>query len=716
MRRSLMTKRLSYREAAEKEDGYRLWLRYERVEEGALREAYLDLARSIFFSSGGAVALATREELERGFDGLLGADERRFSFSERDASLLVGTLGSSAAIAELVDPEAAARLGDEGFILGQCGKGGGSRIAVAAKGEAGLLYGVFRLLSLMQARRPIAEFEMVSAPSLPLRMLDMWDNLDRTVERGYAGFSIWDWHRLPDIRSPRCRDFARANASVGINAVCPVNVNADALVLAPDYLDKVAAIAAELRPYAIRVFLTARFSAPVELGGLADADPLSAAVAAWWKERVALIYERIPDFGGFLVKANSEGQPGPQDYGRTHADGANLLARALAPYGGKVLWRAFVYSAEVPEDRAKQAYDEFMPLDGAFDDNVIVQVKNGPIDFQPREPIHPLFGAMRKTPLCLELQATQEYLGCSTHLAYLGPLFSEALRTDTFRDGKGTTVAAVIDGRARKAGAVAAVANVGDDRDWCGHPFAAANWFSFGRLAWNCGADSSEIAGEWARLTFTADEGTTEAIVGMMAFSRAAVVDYMTPLGLVHIMARDHHYGPGPWVEGGRPDWTSVYFHRADAVGLGFDRSPSGSDAVSQYAGQLSALYGDPSACPEEYLLYFHHVKWDRRMASGRTLWDELCLRYQRGVDKVRGMERTWTTLADAIDPFRHARVAALLAVQAREAVWWKDSCLTYFQTFSRRPYPEGVEEPTHDLDYYRAIVSRYVPGLGRIR
>ncbi len=712
----------SYREAAEREDGYRLWLRYERVAE-PLRSSYLGLVSAIRFPADGEVSAAAREELERGLEGLLG--EEAFRFEARDggngagASLIVGTLGSPALADVGIPADEADRVGDEGFIIGRRGaaaRGGQRPLILAAKSEAGLLYGVFRLLAFMQAHRPIEDFELVSSPSIPLRMLDMWDNLDRTVERGYAGFSIWDWHRLPDLVSPRIADFGRANASVGINAVCPVNVNADALVLREDYLDKVAAIADQLRPYAIRVFLTARFSAPVELGALADADPLSPAVAAWWKERCERIYERIPDFGGFLVKANSEGQPGPQDYGRTHADGANLLAGAVAPYGGIVLWRAFVYGAEVSEDRAKQAYEEFMPLDGAFDDNVIVQVKNGPIDFQPREPIHPLFGAMRKTALALEVQATQEYLGCSTHLAYLGPLFEETLRTDTRQDGQGPTVAAAIDGRSRKSGAIAAVANVGDDRDWCGHPFAAANWFAFGRLAWDDGSDSQDIAREWTALTFTTGETDTEAIVGMMAASREAVVDYMTPLGLIHIMARDHHYGPGPWVEGGRPDWTSVYFHRADGEGLGFDRSATGSDAVSQYAPPLAAVYGERAACPEEFLLYFHHVGWDHLLGSGRTLWDELCLRYQRGVEAVRAMRKTWRSLEGRIDPFRFSRVAALLGVQEKEAVWWKDACLSYFATFSLRPFPAGVEKPEYDLERYRSVVSRYVPGLGRIR
>ena len=417
-------------------------------------------------------------------------------------------------------------------------------------------------------------------------MLNHWDNLDRTVERGYAGFSLWDWHKLPDYLDPRYTDYARANASLGINGTVLTNVNANATSLLPEYLAKAAALAAVFRPYGIRVYLTARFSAPVEIGGLKTADPLDPVVAGWWKRKADEIYALIPDFGGFLVKANSEGQPGPQDYGRTHADGANMLADALAPHGGVVLWRAFVYSNDVPEDRAKQAYGEFQPLDGRFRPNVLVQVKNGPIDFQPREPFHPLFGAMPKTPLMMELQITKEYLGFATHLAFLGPLFEEALRADTHAKGEGSTVAKVIDGSLHgyATTGIAGVANVGTDRNWCGGVFACANWYAFGRLAWDHTLTSDRVADEWVRLTFGNDPALVAPVKEMMLGSREAVVDYMTPLGLVHLMAEGHHYGPGPWVSTARrADWNSVYYHRADANGIGFDRTASGSNAVAQY-------------------------------------------------------------------------------------------------------------------------------------
>ena len=437
---------------------------------------------------------------------------------------------------------------------------------------------------------------MVEAPRIRHRVLDHWDNLNRTVERGYAGFSLWDWHKLPDYRSPRYTDYARANASIGINGTVLTNVNANATSLTAEYLAKAAALADVFRPYGIRVYLTARFSAPIEIGGLTTADPLDPAVAAWWKRKADEIYGFIPDFGGFLVKANSEGQPGPQDYGRTHADGANVLADALAPHGGLVMWRAFVYSNEVPDDRAKQAYNEFQPLDGKFRPNVLVQVKNGPIDFQPREPFHPLFGAMPKTPLMMEFQITQEYLGFATHLVYLAPLFEETLRADTHAKGEGSTVARVIDGslHGHALTGIAGVANIGTDRNWCGSVFACANWYAFGRLAWDHALTSDAIADEWIRRTFGNDPALVAPVKEMMLGSREAAVDYMTPLGLHHQMAEGHHYGPGPWVsQARRADWTSVYYHRADANGIGFDRTATGSNAASQYFPPVAEVFGN---------------------------------------------------------------------------------------------------------------------------
>ena len=484
------------------------------------------------------------------------------------------------------------------------------------------------------------------------------------------------------------------------------NVNANAKVLTPEYLQKVAAIAGVLRPYGIRAYLTARFSAPIEIGGLKTADPLDPGVRAFWKAKVDEIYATIPDFGGFVVKANSEGQPGPQDYQRTHADGANMFAEALAPHGGIVMWRAFVYSSEVPADRVKQAYDEFHPLDGAFRENVMVQVKSGPLDFQPREPFHPLFGAMPKTPLMMEFQVTKEYLGQDTHLVYLGAEFEEVLRADTHAKGRGSSVARVIDGSLhgyRRTG-MAGVSNVGSDTNWTGSPFNQANWYAYGRLAWNPGASAAAIADEWVRQTFTNDRAAVAKIVHMMMISREAVVNYMTPLGLAHIMATGHHYGPGPWNTLPRADQSPVYFHKADTIGVGFDRTSTGSNQVAQYFPPVRDRYESLATVPDANLLWFHHVPWTYRMRSGRTLWNELVVRLNAGVDSVHAMQRTWTSVQGAIDPQRFAETNAFLTIQEKEARWWRDADLAYFQTFSRQPISAPYPQPAHSLQYYQTL------------
>ncbi|HMR58435.1 MAG TPA: alpha-glucuronidase, partial [Cyclobacteriaceae bacterium] len=408
------------------------------------------------------------------------------------------------------------------------------------------------------------------------------------VERGYAGFSLWNWHKLPGYIDQRYIDYARANASIGINGTVLTNVNANALVLTPAYLEKVAAMADAFRPYGIRVYLTARFSAPIEIGKLPTADPLNEEVIQWWKNKVNEVYKYVPDFGGFVVKANSEGQPGPQNYNRTHADGANVLADALKPYDGIVMWRAFVYDNKVPDDRTKQAYNEFKPLDGKFRSNVIVQVKNGPLDFQPREPFHPLFGAMKHTPLMMEFQITQEYLGQSTNLVYLGNLFKEVLDSETYYPESGTVGNTLYNHKTNSVTAIAGVANIGSDRNWCGHPFAQSNWYAFGRLAWDYELSSKQIAEEWVRMTYSNNPLAVNSIVKIMDDSYETVVNYMTPLGLHHIMGWNHHYGPAPWIKDKhRADWTSVYYHNADTTGIGFNRTHSGSNAVSQYAPEL---------------------------------------------------------------------------------------------------------------------------------
>ena len=690
-------------QAAVAEDGYDLWLRYRPLPP-AQREADRRALSAIVAAARSPTLDIAQAELVRGLGGLLGTAPPLNAEPTRDGSLVFGTARTSPLIAALrLTPGPAGR---DGYVIRSLRYAGRRLIVIAANDDIGVLYGTFAFLRLVQAQRPLTDLAIVSAPRVQHRILDHFDNLDRTVERGYAGESIWDWQKLPGYLDPRYTDYARACASLGINGTVLTNVNADAVSLTPLYLRKIAALAGVFRPYGLRVFLTARFDAPIAIGGLRTADPLDPSVRAWWRSKVAEIYALIPDFGGFLVKANSEGQPGPENYGRSHADGANMLAEALAPHGGIVMWRAFVYS-QGPADRARQAYDTFKPLDGKFDRNVLLQVKNGPIDFQPREPFHPLFGAMPRTSLMLELQITKEYLGFATHLVYLGPLFVETLRSDTFARGPGSTVARVIDGSlfGSPQSGIAGDANVGSDRNWCGSIFDQANWYAFGRLAWDPTLSARDIAEEWVRLTFSNDPAFVAPVVRMMMASREAAVDYMTPLGLAHQMAPSH-YGPAPWIE------ASKYFNHADALGIGFDRTATGSDAVAQYAPPVATRFADLRQVPEPLLLWFHHVPWNYRMASGRNVWDELVLHYSRGVRQVADMRRVWAGLAGFVDAERFAQASAFLAIQEQEARWWRDASVAYFQSLSRRALPAGNSPPEHDLAYYEALCFPYVPGV----
>lgn len=580
-------------------------------------------------------------------------------------------------------------------------KSNNQKITISAGSDVGLLYGSYCLLRLQQTGADLTTLNIEELPSYDIRILNHWDNLDGTIERGYAGYSLWKWNELPNTLSPRYKEYARANASVGINGTVLNNVNASPNILKKDYLEKVKALADIFRPYGLKVYLSVNFSSSKVLEGLSDSDPLNTEVQKWWKAKAKEIYSLIPDFGGFLVKANSEGQPGPQDYGRTHADGANMLADVLKPYKGIVMWRAFVYNPSM-EDRAKQAYQEFVPLDGQFRDNVIIQIKNGPIDFQPREPFNPLFGALRKTSAMVEFQITQEYLGFSNHLAYLAPLFKETLDSDTYSDGQGSTVAKITDGTLRpaKITAISAVANIGEDTNWCGHHFAQANWYAFGRLAWNHQLSSNQIADEWIRMTFSDNSEFIEPVKNMMLNSRETIVDYMMPLGLHHIFAENHHYGPEPWLsEAGREDWTSVYYHKADSIGLGFNRTITGSDAVSQYFTPLNNIYNDISTCRENLLMWFHHVPWNYKMNDDKTMWDALCYKYDSGVQQVREYQKVWDRMEQYIDYRRFEEVQSKLKIQARDAVWWRDACLLYFQTFSKKPIPYELERPIYELD-----------------
>ena len=697
--------------AAHAEDGYDLWLRYRPLPADIQARDRTRAASIVVAGDGSDPSVAkAAEELERALSGMLGGTVSAGA-GVKAGSVVIGTAKDSP-IRALALPLAA--LGTEGYLIRSATIDGKAVTVIAANSGVGVLYGSFALIQHIQRGQPIDALDIASTPKLKLRLLDHWDNLDRTVERGYAGQSIWDWWKLPDFRDPRYTDYARANASIGINGAVLNNVNAKADSLTAPYIAKAAALADVFRPYGIRVYLSARWSAPIELGHLKTADPLDPAVAAWWKAKADEIYAAIPDFGGFLVKANSEGQPGPQDYHRNHAEGANMLAAAVKPHGGVIMWRAFVYAQENPEDRAKQAYDDFKPLDGKFADNVIVQVKNGAIDFQPREPFHPLFGAMPKTPLMMEFQITKEYLGMATHLVYLGPLYEEALQADTWAHGKGSTVAKVIDGSLdhHALTGMAGVANIGIDRDWSGSTFNQANWFVFGRMAWDPDASAKTIAGEWSELTFGPDPRITPTIVAMMTTSREAVVNYMEPLGLAHMMGTGHHYGPAPWVhELARPEWNPVYYHKANASGIGFDRTKTGSNAVAQYAPRVAAMFADPKTTPERNLLWFHHVGWDERMASGKTLWEELVAHYDLGVSQVADMHEQWRTLAPLIDRQRYAKTDSFLSIQQREAQWWRDACLAYFASVSGRALPPGEAAPAHSLAEYEAITFPYEPG-----
>ncbi len=567
---------------------------------------------------------------------------------------------------------------------------------ITASNPIGLLYGAYELIRLQNTdayntgsgnqqsfSKAIDETEK---PQVGLRILNHWDNLDGSIERGYAGKSIFKWEEIKLGKNgkggsiskslhDRLITYARANASLGINGSVLNNVNASPKMMTAEYINKVKVIANILRPYGIRVYLSINFASPMALGYTKTADPLDKKVQQWWKKKAKEIYAAIPDFGGFLVKANSEGQPGPGDYHRTHADGANMLADAVKPYGGIIMWRSFVYGANHKgEDRVKQAVSEFKGMDGKFRDNVILQSKNGPLDFQPREPYAPIFDNIKQTPQIAELQITQEYLGQSKHLTYLAPMWKE------FFDFVNPN----------KLVGISGVANIGDDANWCGHPFSQANWYAFGRLAWNPSLTAEEIAHEWLVQTYeNQDEKFTKPVEMMMMTSREACVNYMMPLGLHHIFKFDHHYGPEPdgFIASYPLEWCPVYYHKADAKGVGFDRSSKGTDAVGQYPEPYRSLYDNIETCPEEYLLWFHHVPWTYKMKSGSTLWQELCMKYNMGVAMVEVYRDFWHTSAKQYmkgheQEWQHTD--SLLNIQLENAKEWRNTCLKYFQTFSK--------------------------------
>jgi alpha-glucuronidase len=693
------------------EDGYEAWLRYRPLD-AAMLARNAPAATALVTGRASPTLDVAAKELRMGLGAML-ARPLATAAAVQNGAIIIGTTASSPVIAALkLDLSGA---GKEGYVLRSMAVEGRRATVIAANSDIGVLYGVFALLRRLQTGQDITALNITDAPKLQVRMLNHWDNLDGSIERGYAGSSLWRWQTLPAYRDPRYAEYARLNASLGINAASLNNVNTSANSLTEGYIEKTAALAEEFRPYGVRVFLTARFSAPEEIGGLKSSDPLDPIVRGWWRAKIEEIYKAIPDFGGLLIKADSEGQPGPLRYGRTHADGANMFADLLAPHGGIVMYRAFVYDNPGPEwklDRIGEAYRIMQPMDGLFRDNVIVQEKEGPLDFQAGEPFAPLFGAMPKSNLAVEFPITKEYTGQGTDLSYTGFLYEQIYQSDTYARGPGTTVAKIVMG-AKLTGS-AGIANTGSDRNWTGSIFNAANWHAYGRFTWNPEVRAREVGEEWIRMTFGNDPGTVMPILDILMKSWPVMNLYQQPLGLnfLNIDTANTHYGPWPWVvsQAGRPDWGTIYFHRADAEGLGFDRSSRGRyKSVLQYHSPLKERWDDISTTPDELLLWFHHVPWDHRMKSGRTMWDELQYLYHQGVRGVEEMQASWAALRGKVDDERHTAVTQYLAMQHRNAVWWRDCMLAYFQSHAKRPFASGYK-PKYPLEYYMKLPPNVSP------
>ena len=661
-------------------NGYKLWLGYEPLN-GKNLVSYRQILKNVTVLGTGGILDSARRELETALPRLLNTEVS--VTADTRPGLVIGTADLvNTAVPEFSNIAGGLKLSaDDGYWIAAVG----DTLCISSPSEKGVLYGVFGLLRMMQEDADIQSIKISDSPKLSYRMLNHWDDLDGTIERGYAGKTLWQWDELPDVVDPRYTDYARACASVGINASAINNVNAAPEILTREYLVKVAAIADVLRAYGILTFLSVNFGSPKAIGGLDTADPLDPAVADWWKEKTDEIYSLIPDFGGYLVKADSEGQPGPYSYGRDHAQGANMLAAVLKPHNGIVVWRAFVYG-HGEADRANKAYVDFKPHDGEFLPNAAVQIKNGAIDFQPREPVHPMFGRMNKTAVFMEFQIAQEYLGQGNHIVYLGPMWKEILDFDTKAEGDGSTVGKLLEQGVDESPltGIAAVANSGDDTDWCGSQMHPLNWYAYGRLAWDHTLDPGDIAAEWIRQTFGTDDKVFSTLLSMLMGSWEACVDYMMPLCLHHIMKEHHHYGPDPAFNGGkRADWRSTYYHKADSAGLGFDRTRKGSGHVDQYHIPVADMFDNIKTCPEKYLLWFHHVPWDYILESGRTLKDELVYRYHRGVLKAENMLEMWESLKDRIDEYRFNAVRDKLIIQAKDAREWEDVCTGYFLSFT---------------------------------
>lgn len=653
-------------------EGYDLWLDYMPIQQTVLQKEYVKLCSSVSLPES-KYKTVIFTELTRAFEGLLDISPK-LTDKNRAGILL--------SIDDSLD-----ELGSEGYII----QGDSTNVFIRAAGDAGLLYAAFRLIREIQVGNPLGSLNIKEVPAYDLRMLNHWDDLDGHIERGYAGASLWKWDELPGKLDSRYEDYARANASIGINAVVLNNVNADPRILRHDYLEKVAALANVFRGYNIRVYLTANFAAPMKpshtpdmmkawggVGNLETADPRDPRVQAWWKAKADEIYSLIPDFGGFLVKANSEGMPGPQDYGCTHADGANLLARALKPHGGIVMWRTFVYNPEIDKDRMKRSYLEFLPLDGQFDDNVILQTKNGPLDFQPSEPIQPLFGAMRHSQMMLELQITQEYTGHSTYLVYLLPMWRTILDFDTFCTGPGSTVARITEGKIypQRIRAIAGVSNTGDVQNWTGHPFAQANWYAFGRLAWNPYEPTDRITRDWIRVTWRTDDAATDEIEAMMMPTWQAFTQSSSPYGLGLTLDVETHYYANFRNRAGK-EWL------ADATGVGTDRTSRGTNFVGQYFEPNRSQFDDPARCPEMWLLSYHFLPWDYLMPSGHTLRKEFLEGLSAGPDLAHRNIARWKALRPKIASARYEEVLSKLQQEHEDASRFRDQAVGFFSGLS---------------------------------
>ncbi|MBN2189208.1 MAG: hypothetical protein JW699_07125 [Chitinispirillaceae bacterium] len=679
------------------ETGYSLWMRYVAMTDTVLRNQYRTSAMQIVVQGTDSTHIALRTELKNGIDSLLSQNTPLSTSVTMDGAVVAGTPTSSSIINGL---GLTLDANTEAYRIITMQVSGRNSIVIASRGSRGVLYGVFHLLRLLQTNKPVTTLDISEKPKIKRRILNHWDNLAGSIERGYAGNSLWQWSQLPGTISPRYRDYARACASIGINGAVLNNVNNtnNMDILNSTYISRIRALAGVFRPYGVKVYLSAYFNAPQALGGLSTYDPLNSQVITWWANKATEIYNAVPDFGGFLVKAGSEGQPGPGTYNRTHAQGANCIADALAPHGGVCIWRAFIYDNAIDTDRMKRAYIEFKALDGQFRNNVILQAKTGPYDFQPREPVHPLFGGLQNTHVGMECQVTLEYLGQGIQLVYMGPYWKEQFDFDTYESGAGSTVGKAIDGTRNgdTVTSISGVANTGLNQNWCGHDFHQANWFAYGRLAWNHTLSSDSIADDWTRMTWGNNPTVVNTVTAMMRGSREACVNYMTPLGLCGLFCMgttygSDHYGPCPGQNDypSQPDWNAVYWHKADAAGVGYNRTSTGSNYVGQYYTTVRNRYNSIATTPPEYLAAFHHVSWSYVIPStGRTFWNELCYRYCLGCQYVHHLRTQWTSLNGLVDAARYSAVSSKLATHENDANTWRTVCTNYFDNFSGMAIP----------------------------